>query len=202
MIEQATLRVTLGLAVAVASAQPGLAETCQQKFQRIFLDNNGKGPVKIFITQEIKGAPTSKNIHYNTDDGNWMTEMVVPANMQWTLLRDNVMYTSADKGKTWKKLRAFDSQKGTNNARAQMVEDVKTASDIACGKDSLSGVAHETIEGRYTAVKYKTTHQIKYWLNESDGWITKTTMKTKQAAFESFTTQLIERAPGLKLPKP
>ena len=186
----------------LTTANAAANATCEQKFVRLLTDQSKKGPVKIFIIQEIKGGPASRNWHYNTGDGNWMTEMVEPANMQWTLMRDNVMYTSSNKGKSWQKLRAFDSSASMADVHKQQIENAKTAKNAKCGTDTLNGVAHETVEAEYEAVKYKTSHRAKYWINPADGWITKHTMTTKQAGFESFTTQMIERAPGLEIPSP
>lgn len=185
-----------------ASALPSQAESCREKFTRLFTDRADKGPVKIHVTQQTVGGPTMKNYNYQAGDGHWMSEMIEPANMQWTLVYNNVMFSSSDKGKTWNKIRALDSQQRKEDVQKGLEKTAATAANFACGSEDLDGVKHETVEADYTNPKYKTEHHEKFWLNPNTGWISKSTLKTKQGAFESFVTQLIEPAPNLDLPKP
>ena len=196
------MRLSILFTLLVLLPQPSLAETCREKFVRLLTDGNNKGPVKIHLTQAIKGGQTSQNYSYQAGPGHWMTEMIMPANAQWTLVYNDVMYTSADKGKSWKKVRTLNSQQNKKGTDTTMQDAAKTVTNAACGSEDLNGVKHETAAADYTIAKFKTTHHDTYWVNPKTGWITKKIGHTKQSGFESTTTQLAEPAPGLKLPKP
>ena len=75
--------------------------------------------------------------------------MIEPANGQWTLVHDDVMFTSSDKGATWKKLRALDSANNADQLRRNMEEAAATVKDAACGTEAIDGVAHDTVEASY-----------------------------------------------------
>mgnify|MGYP000719459463 CR=1 FL=1 len=189
--------------LAVMSAQPALAETCQETFVRLLIDGNGDGPVKIHVTQEIKGAPTTKNYFYQVTPGHWMTEMIEPASQPWVLTWDDVMYTSADKGGTWTKLRDMDSAGNQDQARKNQEENAATARDAACATEEIDGVTYDVVEATYdTLQNFKTENHNKYWVNPETGFIAKAVYEMKGEGFESVTTQLIEPAPDLELPTP
>lgn len=185
-----------------ASSISALAESCHEKFVRLMVDGNGAEPAKIHVTQEIKGGATSINYFYQAGDGHWMTEMIEPANQDWVLTYDNTMFTSSDKGTSWKKLRTLDGGQ-PDAARKNREENATTTKNAACGAEDLNGVAHETVEADFeTLQNFKTENHYKYWVNRETGKITKATYQMKGSGFESFTTQLIEPAPGLELPTP
>lgn len=186
----------------IAFTQPLHAESCKEKFARLLSDVSSKGPVRIHLTQSIKGGMTSTNYNYQTGDGDWMTEMIDPKNMQWSLVRNNVLYSSSDQGKTWKKIRVMDDAMSNDDVKKVQEEAASTATNEKCGSEELDGVMHETVEADYSNLKYKTEHHQKYWVDPKSGWITKTTMETKQGAFESSVIQIIEKAPDLSLPSP
>lgn len=186
----------------LASTGTALADACTEKFVKLFADRSEKGPTKSHITQAIKGGMTSKNWHYYNGTGHWMTEMIEPADMQWTLVHGNVMYTSSDKGKSWQKVRTLDSAQNEADTLKGLQETAATVKNAACGTDEIDGVAHDTVEADYSNAKFKTEHHDKYWVNPETGWISKSETSTKQANFESFVTQIIEKAPDQKLPTP
>lgn len=98
------MKRTTSLAVlCLLVAGPALAETCHEKFVRVYTDRNEKGPTKIVVIQEVKGAKPTKTHNYSDGTGDWMTESVEPVDMAWSMVRGQVMYTSTDQGKTWKK---------------------------------------------------------------------------------------------------
>lgn len=187
--------------LASAAVHPASAETCRDQFVRLLVEGNGDGAVKIHVTQEIKGAPASQNWFYQETPGHWMTEVVEPAGQPWVLTHDDVMYTSADKGESWTKLRDLDSD--GSGAKAQMEEDAQTARNEACGKEELDGVMFDTIEADYDSLQgFKSENHHKYWVHPETGFIARAVYHLKSESFESMTTQLIEAAPDLELPTP
>jgi hypothetical protein len=187
----------------VALPSHSLADACHDRFVRLLVEGNGDGPVKIHATQEIKGAPPSTNYFYQTEPGHWMTETIEPAGQPWVLTYNNTMYTSADEGETWTVLRELDSVQNQDAADRGLRENAETVKNAKCGEEVLDGVAHDTVEADYTMVSAGgMENHTKYWVNRETGYIDKTTYLMKSDAFESLTTQMIEKAPGLDLPKP
>jgi len=184
-----------------AGALPASAETCRDRFARLLIEGNGDGAVKIHVTQEIKGAPASQNCFYQQAPGHWMTEMIEPAGQPWVLAHNDVMYTSADKGENWSRLRDLDSD--PDAARAQLEENAQTARNEVCGNEELDGVAYDTVEADYVSLQgFKSENHHKYWVHPETGFIAKAVYHLKSESFESTTTQLIEAAPDLELPTP
>lgn len=186
----------------VSDAAANDEAACREKFARYFVNRTKMTGVKIHVTQQIKGAPTTENWNYQLGPGHWMSEGIKPANLPWTLVHDNVMYSSSDKGKSWKKVRTLDSAQRASDVEANLKATIATAKNFACGTEEIGGVAHEKIAADYAMTKYKTDHRDTYWVNPKTGWIAKATTKTVGKGFEMFITQVIEAVPDLKLPTP
>ena len=199
-----TMRSTIAaIAIFIASTGSGFAETCHDKFVRLLIDGNEDGPVKIHAVQEIKGGMTSTNNFFQVSIGHWMTQMIEPANQPWTLAHNNVMYTSADEGKTWQKIRTMDSGQNKDASIKAQQENAETVKNAACGEEELDGVMHDTVEADFNILQnFKSENHYKYWVNRETGWISQATYDLKGQGFESFTTQVIESAPDLTLPTP
>ncbi len=190
-------------AIFLASVQPGLAESCQEKFARLLIHGNGDRPSVIRITSEPKGGQVSKNDFFFKATGHWMTVMTEPANQPITLAYSNNMYTSSDEGKSWKKIREMDSEKNRLDNIKNQEANAKTIKSAVCGEEMLDGVMHDTVEADFDTVQqYKSSNHYKYWVNRDTGRITKSTYDSKSSGYESFTIQLIEDAPNLTLPMP
>ena len=186
----------------VMGAGPAAADACLDRFVKILTDVSEKGPVKIHVTQQYKGAPATENVHYSLNGDHWMTEMVKPANAPWSLGYGNVLYTSADRGKTWKKVRVMQAQSPEAKLKA-LKENAKTARNARCGTETLDGTTYDTVEGDYTfhgGMKIEYHH--KYWIDPQTGFIRKAVYSFRARAISGHITQLIEKAPGLTLPKP
>lgn len=196
------MKLFLAAILSIVVVAPAMGETCHEKFVRIYTDRNVKGPTKNLIVQEIKGAKPTRNYNYMDGTGDWMTEMIEPSNMPWSMVRGQVMYASYDKGKSWKKIRTLDSGHDPEAVAKQLKAAADTAKNAACATEELDGVMYETIEADYEQPAFKSSYHDKFWVNPETGWIAKSTTLTKQAGFESFSTQVIEKAPGLKLPVP
>ena len=198
------MRTFFAAAIIVSLSSPAaIAQTCQEKFVDLITNVYGnKGPSKIFITQDGKGTMKSKNFHYTNGKDHWMTEMIEPKNMSWTLAYKNIGYTSSDKGKSWKKAFEMNSEQQARRTRETLKKDAQTIRDVACGQEEIKGAVHETIEGAYTSSLFKAEMKDKFWVNKKTGWISKKVSRIKSKSMDSTTVQIIEPAPDLKLPLP
>jgi hypothetical protein len=203
MKRNSSLRLTLGTtALLLITTQPGLSETCQEKFVRLMIYGNGDSPVKIQVVSKMKGGSTSKNNFYQVKTGHWMTEMVEPES-PWTLAHNNKMYVSADKGKSWKKIRDMDSKKNFDQNIKNQKENSKTVKNATCGEEEYEGVMHDIVEADFNTLQnFKTQNHHKYWINKKTGYASKATYDIKGKGFNSFISQTTEPAPELKLPTP
>ena len=190
--------------IVVASTGSGFAESCEESFVRLLVHGNGEaGPIKIHVTQQMKGAKPTMNWSYQIDTGHWMSEMIEPANGQWTLVYKDTMYSSGDKGKSWQKVRGLDSAQNTDDATRKREEDAKSARNIACGEEEIDGVVYGVVEGDYTSTVGMTLeNHHKYWVARDTGWIARVSYKMSGNGFEITTLQRIEKAPDLTLPMP
>lgn len=189
--------------LCTAASGPAFAESCQDKFVRLMVNGNDSYPVKIRIVQEIKGGMKSVNDFLSLGVGHWMTVMVDPATMPWSLTYNNTMYQSSDKGQSWQKLRPMDSAAIEEKGRKDRAENAKTVHNAACGEAELGGKMHDTVEAGFeTLQNFKTRNHYKYWVSRETGKVVKATYSMKGKGFESFSTQTIEPAPGLSLPTP
>ena len=190
-------------AVALAlGAQPAVADACLDRFVKILTDVSEKGPVKIHVTQQYKGAPATEGVHLGLSGDHWMTQMLKPANAPWSLGYKNVLYTSTDKGKTWRKVRAMPMPTPEERLKA-LKKSAKTARNAKCGTETLDDATYDTVEGDYTfSGGMKIEYHHKYWLNPETGLIRKAVYTFRSRAISGHITQLIEKAPGLTLPTP
>ena len=187
----------------VTSTIAAQSQTCEERFKTLLLEGNGDGPVKILAEQEIVGGMISKNWFYRAADGHWMSEMIEPSNMQWTLTYNNALYSSSDKGESWNKIRDVDSAQNATNAKAAMKQNAETVTNAKCSQDNFEDQTYDLIEGDYkTVAGFQSDNHHKYWVNPETGFIRKAFYHMKAEAFESKTTQLIEAASGLQLPTP
>ncbi len=196
------MRIYLVAAIVLfTGTQSAIAEDCKEKFIRLMSDRTAKAPTKIHIVQEIKGGAKTVNWNYQDGKGNWLTEMVEPANSSWSMGLDNVLYTSSDKGKTWTKVRDM----GDQNAEHQksLDERAATVENAVCGTAEIEGVMHETVEADYKMQgAFNADIHDKFWVNAETGYTPRLETTMKSSAFESFIVQKLEPAPDFVMPKP
>ena len=194
--------VILASALLLASTQFSAAETCHEKFVRLLIGGNSKVPTKIDIVTEPKNGAISKNEFFFQKIGHWMTVMTEPV-QPITLAYNNNMYTSADKGKTWKKVRSMDSEKNAKIGKKDRVENAKTVKNAVCGEEELDGAMHDTVEAEFKTVQaYKSENRYKYWIHKETKWMTKAVYHSKSKGYSSVTTQLPSPDPDMALPTP
>lgn len=187
----------------VLSADLAMADACRDKFVAAMTRQDTQ-PVRIELTQKF-GNSESRTIHSSAGVGHWMTESVSPPNTPWTLVYANVMYTSPDKGKTWKKVRDVDSAANQKNAAKNARNNAANVTNTRCGREAIGGVQYDTVAGEYKSAQpnFKADVKAKYWVEARTGFIVKAEVVSKLASGVRFdVTQTISRAPGLKLPKP
>lgn len=186
----------------LGTIQAGMADPCHDRFVELYMQLDQGMPTKTFVTTAFKGAPPMTNdfLYLNNDH-----HMSVPINppQAWVLTYRNVMYQSSDEGKSWAKVRDLDASQNAEGALAAKAENAKTIRNATCGTEEIDGVAHDTLEADLTVSQGMVTeNHYKYWVRPDDGFIVKATYDTRAPNFEMAITQMIEKAPGLKLPMP
>ncbi|MEL7230151.1 MAG: hypothetical protein AAGK38_09615 [Pseudomonadota bacterium] len=191
----------LATAMFFVGLTPALANTCKERFVALLKDRSAEEPVKILITQQIKNGPKTVNWSYQDRKGNWLTEMVEPANAPWSMGRENVLYTSNDKGRSWTKVRDMVDQSAAN-AKA-LEERAATVEGAVCGEADVDGKPYKTVEASSKMLgSFKGELHEKFWLEAQSGTVARLEMTMKGTGFESHTVQEIEPAPQFVMPTP
>ena len=198
-------RVSFVLVLVMSGAHFAIADgqsKCREQFAEYFVDRTKLMGVKIHVTQAIKGGPTTENWNYQAAPGHWMSEAIKPSGLPWSLVHNNTMFSSRDKGKSWQKIRTLDSAQRAEDVAANLKATLATVTDVACGTEELNGVPHRKLSASYKMLKYATEHRDTYWIKSDSGWMTKAITSTKGKGYQMSVTQRIEPAPKLKLPTP
>ena len=183
------------------TCQGAYADECKDEFIRLMTDRAPKEATKIYITQQIKGAPKTINWNYQDGNGNWLTEVIEPANGQWSMGFDNVLYTSTDKGKTWTKVREMEDQ--SEAQEKSLKERISTVTNATCGEVEVDGVTYSTIEADYKMLgSFNADIHDTFWINAETGYVSRLETNMKTSAFENNVVQILEPAPDLILPSP
>lgn len=187
------LTATLFLVVANGAA---FADPCQDRFTELYLPLDQGVPTKSASTIAFKGAPPSSNDFLYLSQDHYMTVPTSPAG-PWILGYNNVLYQSADEGKTWEKIREMETGQNADKARADKLANAETIRNSACAEEELNGEAVEVVAADITISQGMVTeNRYTYWVRKSDGFIVKAIYDTKAPNFEMVTTQTIEQAPG------
>jgi hypothetical protein len=180
------------------------SETCQDQFTALLIKGNqGVGPTRMHITQEIVGVRTSITHHYDNGDGNGMSEAVDPESDPWTLFANDKMYMSHDKGTTWGFVTDFDGEKGRADHKLAMSKDAQTARDVTCSQDQLNNANNDVVEGTYTSTMLAGAEVYeKFWIDQETGFIAQSYRHVKSVGSETKTTQVVTLNPDFVMPKP
>ncbi len=186
----------------LGTVQAGMADPCHDRFVELYKQLDQGVPTKTFVTTAFKGAPPMTNDFLYLNHDHHMSVPIDPP-QAWVLTYRNVMYQSSDEGKSWAKVRDLDASQNAEGAIAAKAENAKTIRNAACGTEEIDGVAHDTLEADLTVSQGMVTeNHYKYWVRPDDGFIVKAAYDTKAPNFEMAITQVIEKAPDLKLPTP
>ncbi len=202
--EENLMRLFISTLIFVACTGSVYADSCQNRFTELLVSGNqNMGPVRIHITQELVGGKTSLNYHHSDGDGNGMTEMIEPTDDPWSLFLGDKMYMSNDKGKNWKYMNSYDAKKSRTDTKSTLTKDAAKATSVSCGEEKFNDTSHEVVEGKYVSTMVSgAAVSEKFWVSRKTGWIVKSHRHLKSGNFESYTTQVIELAPNLVLPRP
>ena len=163
------MRILFAMTFLFASVGNSFADECLDRFKAILTDQSDKGAFKTLAEQEIVGGMKSKNFFYQAKQGHWMTESIEPENLQWTLVHDNVMYSSSDKGFTWKKIRDMDSAANHAAALDALNANANTSRDAHCTQETIDGVVYEKVSGTYDTVSgFNAKNYHIYWIDFSN----------------------------------
>lgn len=196
-----TILMTATLFLATAGGV-AFADPCQDRFTELYLQHDQGVPTRSASTVAFKGAPPSQNDFLYVSQDHYMTVPTSPAG-PWILGYNNVLYQSADEGKTWEKIREMDTGQNADKARDDKLANAETVRNAVCGEEELDGEAAEVVAADITISQGMVTeNRYTYWVRKSDGFIVKAIYDTKAPNFEMVTTQVIEKAPGLSLPTP
>lgn len=197
------MRVIIPTAILLlAFTAPSLSETCKDDFIRMLTKKFDGESVKIHNITEAVGSDISINDFLMTGTDHYLTKMIVPKS-PWVLTYNNTMYTSANEGKSWKKIRTLDTVDNQTNTHNDQLENSRTVKNALCGEEQFADAMHDTVEADYEVLQnLHTENHYKYWINRKSGKVVKATFKVKARGYESFITQTIEYVPDLVLPTP
>lgn len=183
--------------------QTAIADTCLEAFVQAWTKPRpSTGFVKIHITSQIAGQKPTSN--YNISDlatGDWLTQMIDPPNMPWSMAMGKAMYVSNDKGKSWKKVRDLEEGHSPEAVRRQVAENMKSAKNAKCGTEEINGLPHETVEAEYIA-QGNILMKDKSWLHPKTKGIVKSESLMRQGKFEIKNIQVVVYLTEFNFPKP
>jgi hypothetical protein len=189
--------------VLLGPVQTAVADACLEAFVQAWTKPRpATGFVKIHITSQIAGQKPTMN--YNISDlatGDWLTQMIDPPNMPWSMALGKSMYVSNDKGKSWRKDRDLEEAHSLEAVRKQVAENMKTAKNAKCGTEDLNGVPHATVEAEYIA-QGNIFMNDKSWLHPQTNHIVKSESVMRQGKFEIKNIQIVEYLTEFTFPKP
>lgn len=197
------MRIWIGLFLVFALSNQARADDCLERFKALLAGNAVTTPVKMHITQEIVGSPPTQNWFYGDGKGNWMTEMIEPVAMQWTLFHSGRMYSSSDKGATWSFIRETDSEASKAAVAETLKSQRDTTSNTVCGTEEVEGTSYEVVSGEYISAPLQgAAVEQKYWVEPDTGWIARSSTHTKASGFEIKVTQTMEVQSDVSIPSP
>jgi len=187
--------------VLIFVAPVAQADECDSLFLRLMTEGNPEVPVVIEVTQSFNGAPPTVTRHSADASGDWLSEVIEPASLPWSMQRGEVMYSSSDGGLTWSELGRFTAEQ-RDAARETLRQEADTRHDVTCSTDTRESVEYQLVEGRYTANSQQDAQMfLRYWL-ETDGWIARHEMQVRAAAYDLDVTQVLRRVDQVVLPQP
>lgn len=198
------LALTLSmLAVSSSFIQPAYAETCREQFIRIFAPSEkSQKSLRSYNTATTNGENEQKFNLFSIGDNHILSQALVPA-APWSLIYNQQMFISNDKGKSWIKVRDLPDNELDEAALAAKTTGLAKIGNEECGTDTYEGKETNTIQADLDVTPeapFKTT--VKFWMDTETGNMLKSTTRTIMPGADHFVTQIIEQAPDLVLPTP
>ena len=191
------------LAILLSAIHPSYAETCREHFIRIFVpDENSQKPFRSYNTSTTNGASEQKFNIFSTNANHVLSQALVPE-APWSLIYQNKMYISNDKGKSWIKVRELPEKTNDEAARLAKAQAIAKIGNEECQNENYEGEEVLTVQADLDITPeapFKTT--LKFWIDKETGGFFKSTTRTEVNGSTHFVTQIIEQAPDLVLPTP
>jgi hypothetical protein len=190
-------------AAALLSPSAAVADPCRESLVRE-MSRPMKGQAsKSTITTVTSGQKPMINYHFSNGSGDWLTQVIDPPGMPWSLAVGDVLYASSDKGKTWKKVRELnDPGHDPEVVLKQQADVARSAQNIACGFEEIDGVRLEKFEGDLVYPQMNMTTRQTLWIHPATRQAVKTFSVMRMSGMETAVTQSIEYLSDLTLPKP
>ena len=191
-------------AVTMLAALGGAkADACRETFVKALINPPQKGAHKSHISTVAAGQKPMLNIHYGAANGDWMSEMIDPPTMPWSLAVGKVLYASYDKGKSWKKMRDLnDPGHSPDAARKQAEETASTVANAVCDAEEIDGRPHDRIAADLAYPGMNATVRQTLWLDRETRKVRRAHQIIRASGFETVMTENIEYLKELTLPKP
>jgi hypothetical protein len=197
------LMLVTGLALLAFSAQSARADACRDAFMKVKTISKPAMASKSRIISLTQGQQPNTTHHFSNGAGDWMTQGVNQPNTPWSLEVGKVLYSSSDRGKTWKKERDMnDAGHDPEAVRKQVADASAAATNLICGSEEMDGLRHETFEADIAFPQMNMTTREKLWLHPETGRVVKAHTIMRTGGMEITTTQFIEYLSELTLPKP
>ncbi len=194
--------VTLLLAAATTNG-PAKADPCIASFVKVMTDQSPKGAIRSRSTTTLPGQKPMISINHQSANGDWMTEVVEPAGMPWSLTIGKVMYSSSDKGKTWRKVRELnDAGHDPSTVQKEQREAADTAANVVCGFEAVDQKRLEKIEGDVSYPKMNMTARLAYWIEPETRRVVRSWQRLSVGGGVTEIASSIEYVADLTLPRP
>jgi hypothetical protein len=192
--------LVLGIAAASGTA---IADDCKAAFVKVMTDRGQAGASRSHFTTVTPGQKPMINITHKAPNGDWMTEMVEPAGIPWSLGVGTVLYASTDKGRSWKKVRDMTEPGHDPEAvRRDVADAVAAATNVVCGAEDLGGARHEKLEADVVYPKMGMAVRQALWVHPETRRVMKSWQRLRMGGTETELTELIEHLTELTLPRP
>jgi hypothetical protein len=192
----------LVLAIAAASG-PAIGDDCKARFVKVMTDRSQAGASRSHFTTVTSGQKPMVSINHKAANGDWMTEMVEPAGIPWSLGVGTVLYASTDKGRSWTKVRDMtDPGHDPEAVRRDVADAVAAATNVVCGTEELGGARHEKLEADVAYPKMGMTVRQALWVHADTRRVMKSWQRLRMGGTETEITETLEHLPELMLPRP
>lgn len=190
-------------ATALLLPVPVSADLCRESFVKAMSRPLDGQASKSILTTVTSGEKPMINLHFSNGSGDWMSQVLDPPSIPWSLQIDSVLYASSDKGTSWKRVREMnDPEHKPEVILKQQEEAARAARNLTCGFEDIDGIRHEKFEADLVYPQMNMATRQTLWVHPDLRRTTKAHSIMRMPGMETAVTQIIEYLPGLILPKP